>query len=392
MPLNSFKKSVTLWLLLSVITIGFVACERAEPTQVDGALAMRILISDGSGVIPVNENLGYAPVSSAKVTLQSQTYSSFTGKPQEYTAISDSLGWAEFNGLPVARYLLTVQKSIVYFDSITGEQKQGYLVGSGNAELTDAHSQPDTIQTILKSESPLVINEIYYAGPKNNAYYFYDQFVELYNTTDTTVYLDGLILCRGRQAHPPDLDSVNYVQVLYVYQFPGQPLTGRQYPLPAHHFTVIAQDAVNHSAFVNGAVDLSGADWEFYNPYAADIDTAAQNVVNVIPGNSNDFMINLVHNFVLLADGSDFYPGEVSPSGYQYIHVPLSTVLDGVEYSANGDKQKELTRRVDAGFAGVGISKYSGKSVERRLAGSDFNNSSLDFVNINHPTPGYQHE
>jgi len=63
-----------------------------------------------------------------------------------------------------------------------------------------------------------------------------------------------------------------------------------------------------------------------------------------------------------------------------------------VEYSANGTKQKELTTRVDAGFAGVGISKYSGKSVERRLPGFDTNNSNLDFVNVDHPTPGYQHE
>ena len=119
---------------------------------------------------------------------------------------------------------------------------------------------------------------------------------------------------------------------------------------------------------------------------------AAENVNNVIKENSTDFMINLVHNDIILADGSDFYFGEVSESGYQYIHIPIETIIDGVEYSASAEKQKELTKRVDAGFAGVGIGKYTGKSTERRAAGFDTNNSSLDFIVLDHPTPGYQHK
>ena len=134
------------------------------------------------------------------------------------------------------------------------------------------------------------------------------------------------------------------------------------------------------------------ADWEFYNPYKGDIDNAANNVTNAVKENSTDFMINLVHNDIILADGSDFYFGEVSEYGYQYIHIPIETVIDGVEYSANPEKQKELTKRVDAGFAGVGIAKYTGKSTERRTPGFDTNNSSIDFVVLEHPTPGYQHE
>ena len=63
-----------------------------------------------------------------------------------------------------------------------------------------------------------------------------------------------------------------------------------------------------------------------------------------------------------------------------------------MEYSASAEKQKEITARLDAGFAGIGIEKYSGKSVERRKAGFDTNNSNLDFVYLNKPTPGYQHK
>jgi len=67
----------------------------------------------------------------------------------------------------------------------------------------------------------------------------------------------------------------------------------------------------------------------------------------------------------------------------------LNTVIDGVEYSINGNSIKLLTQRVDAGFAGVGLSRYSGKSVQRRQPGFDTNNSSLDFIILNQPTPGY---
>jgi hypothetical protein len=115
-------------------------------------------------------------------------------------------------------------------------------------------------------------------------------------------------------------------------------------------------------------------------------------VVNVIKERPGDFLINLVHNFVILADGTGYYRGEVNDSGVPYIHIPIETILDGVEYSTNSDKLKELTTRVDAGFAGVGIPKYSGISIERRTPGFDTNNSRLDFVNIKPPTPGWQHE
>jgi hypothetical protein len=50
---------------------------------------------------------------------------------------------------------------------------------------------------------------------------------------------------------------------------------------------------------------------------------------------------------------------------------------------------KTMTARVDAGFAGIGITRYSGQSTERREEGVDTNNSTFDFVNLPHPTPGY---
>ena len=65
-------------------------------------------------------------------------------------------------------------------------------------------------------------------------------------------------------------------------------------------------------------------------------------------------------------------------------------VIDGVEWSPNPDLSKKLTLRVDAGYAGIGIAKYSGYSTERREPGLDSNNSTFDFRNIYPATPGWQ--
>ena len=365
-----------------------LACQLNEPVQEDGGLTLRMIAQDTSGVLAEDPQLGYAPVSYTEVILQSNKYYTENGNLKKYYTETDSVGFFEFNELPAAEYQLTIIKDTSYVDPDNGEVIE-VSIGSNEAITLERSHYFGTTKTRLLPKSPLVINEIYYCGAKSSSNYLYDQYVELYNSADTTVYLDGLILCRGYQGRPLNIDDVDYVQVLYVYQFPGEPLTGRSYPLKKKEFIVIATDAMNHSTYAAGAVDLSNADWEFYNPYAGDIDYPAQNVTNAIPERSTDFLINVVHNAIILADGSEFYAGNLSPYGTQLFNIPIETVLDGVEYSANPEKQKELTYRVDAGFAGVGIGKYSGKSTQRRLPGYDTNNSSLDFINLSRPTPGY---
>ncbi len=380
-------------LITGLLILMFSSCARQAPTEKDGRLCLTAIFADGSGVIAVNEQLGYAPVAYSRVTLESRLYNADPHTFARYVAKTDSLGRAVFRDIPAADYIISLVKDTTYVNPENGATSQVTLKGHAVAHVYSEKVQLDTIKTSLSLHSDVVINEVYYCGPVNRAYYFYDQFVELYNASDSTRYLDGMILCRNRAYHNPAMDSLDYIQVIYVYQFPGEPRTGRTYPIEPHQFVVVAQDAADHSAYIDNALDLSGADWEFYNPYGGDLDNPdVPNVVNAIPGNSTDFMINLVHDAVILADGTGYYYGEVSSHGYQYIHVPVNTVLDAVEYSANSEKQKEITTRLDAGFAGVGIAKYSGKSTERRSAGFDTDNSSLDFINLDTPTPGWQHK
>ena len=128
-----------------------------------------------------------------------------------------------------------------------------------------------------------------------------------------------------------------------------------------------------------------------FNPLGNDYDNpAVPNIVSIHPNSRIDYLINLSHNAVVLATGEDwtFYPRE---EGSDYVLIPVDMVIDGIEYAPRSSVTKELTARVDAGFAGLGCTKYSGQSTERMELGLDTNDSSFDFVLVPRPTPGYSH-
>jgi hypothetical protein len=231
----------------------------------------------------------------------------------------------------------------------------------------------------------LVINEIFFAGSCASSFYFYDQFVELYNPSADTLYLDNIIVTRQSQTVDPDMETKDYVMAIYAFQLQG---TGKQYPIVPGQHVVIAADAVNHHVYCVDSPDLSGADYEFFNPIGNDYDTpGVPNFVNIMPGRTADFLLNLSHNAVVIAKGGNYPIDENS-----YMHIPVGRVIDGVEYASNSAiAAKEMTVRVDAGFAGNGVVKYGGQSTERRIAGLDTDDSTNDFTVTPHPTPGWQH-
>jgi hypothetical protein len=246
-----------------------------------------------------------------------------------------------------------------------------------------------TVDVYRITVSELKINEVYFAGSCASSFYFYDQFVELYNASDDTLYLDGIILTRQSQTVSADQEDINYVRAIYAFQFPGTPLTGRQYPIAPGQHVVIASDAIDHSAYCPNAVDLSEADYECYTALGSDYDNPlVPNLVSINPTSSADYLLNLVHNGVVIATGAEYSLEEYAP-GKAYVVIPIRTIIDGVEYSSTADAQKQLTVRVDTGFAGIGCVRYSGQSTERKEPGFDTNNSTFDFVVLPHATPGY---
>jgi hypothetical protein len=244
----------------------------------------------------------------------------------------------------------------------------------------------------------LVINEVFFPGSCSSSFYFYDQFVELYNPSSDTLYLDNIIVTRQSQIKDPDMETKGYVSAIYAFQLKG---TGRQYPIAPGQHAVIAADAVNHKQWCANSPDLSPANpdlshapgepyklYEAFNALGNDYDTpGVPNFESVMPGKTTDFLINLSHNAVVIAEGG-VYPIDEG----NYMRIPLDKVIDGVEYASNPYiTTKEMTVRIDAGFAGIGITRYSAMSTERRAPGFDTNDSTFDFVVIPYPTPGLQY-
>ncbi len=367
--------------LAAVLPAACLSCGREKPAEPDGASNVKLYAVDTSGVLG-----GWVPLEGATIRVGCTT--------QQFTAEYETGpgGFVMLEDLPAGTY--TIQAEMINTDenyTILGQKKISVLYDPALS---------DTVFMNYQQSSPLTMNELYYCGCNYGRFYFYDQFVELYNSSADTLWLDGYIICRTSQnddvINAIGLETVDYALAYYVFAFPGESGVTRTVPIAPGRHLVVAGDAIDHSLF-GGAwcVDLSGADWEFFNPLGNDYDNPA--VPNLLPLSryEQDFTMNLGHTGVFIATGERWEFAEHFDPNLgrmkEYIHVPLETVVDGVEYSSNTEVvTRYLTVRVDAGLAGNGMAKYSATSVQRRFPGLDSNNSTFDFENIQPPTPGRQ--
>lgn len=352
-------------------------CSPEAPVVHDTEVKATLMVVDGSGLYGQGSLRADAPVYHAEVRLQSKDYQGI-----DYVFYTDRSGKVEITGVVASLYEIKVRYEL---------NSAMTLAGALEKPIQKISEQVDTVRLMPLESAPLAIHEIYYCGPPNTINYVYDQYVELHNRSDSTIFLDGMIVgrCSTMESFIPVMDSVNYVRTIYAYRFPGSP-GGHEYPVSPGEYRVIATDAFNHSLVVPAAVNLENADFEFYNQYANDDDNGGvPNLLNLISTRGNDFYLNTISGAVVLADGTQWDVVTITtPAGEKdYLHLPLETIIDGVEYKISTATSKWLTRRVDAGYTGVGITTYSGKSVQR-INHRDSNDSSVDFQILDAPTPG----
>jgi hypothetical protein len=112
--------------------------------------------------------------------------------------------------------------------------------------------------------------------------YLFSDYIGLYNNTDTTIYLDGLIVGNGLNYDYdfpifPCSASATYsldpqgIWALWFHQLPG---SGTDYPLPPGKSVVLATDAIDHRPLFSLGLDLRNADFEFYAG-GSDVDNPA---------------------------------------------------------------------------------------------------------------------
>jgi hypothetical protein len=163
---------------------------------------------------------------------------------------------------------------------------------AGGAQLAVA---PPTLATgldlVASRRGSLVLSELYSRTPTvSSASYPWAHYWEVYNASDSTIFLDGILLFRrthvpvGAQWPTDPCETVNAAERLdpdgiwasSIYAFPG---TGRQYPVPPGEARVLAVDAMDHAGV--GLPNLSRAPFETIGT-EADIDNpAAANMVRL---------------------------------------------------------------------------------------------------------------
>ncbi len=370
---SSKTKLVVLQILLATLNlILLIGCSEKMPTTFDGNAQIALTaIWDTS---TVENDPKYIPLKNAKVILSSE-YGMSVRK-------TDEDGKLFVSGLPSSKYSISVRMPHPLDEGIM-------LVGNvRDKEVTTGNIFADTIIAKPISSSGMSINEVYASGPVNSIFYFYDQFIELYNASDSVKYVDGMLVMRvsgnnegGKGPGADEEDDGDIDGVTYAFKFPGKP-GDHNYPFYPKTFLVIAQDAVNHKNTVSASIDLSNSNWEFYNQFSAnDIDNPnVPNLINIRADKTVDFMINLSSDVIVVSSGvdSNWVDG-----------IDISTIIDGVEYQQSTTVLKTLDNRVDRGFV-VSPPKYGGQSMQRREAGSDANDATLDWEIIPKPTPGYQ--
>lgn len=322
-------------------------------------------------------------VSDAQVLLQSITYG------DRFEALSDSAGMAYFTDILPDRYNLLVsgrRVSLTEMLLINGQlQDTALYIPENDTLLLDIYVQ-------ISRTSALLISEIYYSGapPKPVPQYFHDQFLELYNNSDVTLYLDSLIIADVDAGFKDD----TLIHAIHAYMFPG---SGTDYPIGPGEFIVVAQDAIDHSPAPINSVNLLGADFEYYVPDGADVDNPhVRNMIQLHHKYGVDFLYSVFNDALVVLKVKN--PYAIGYDGFNRLLLPKSAVIDGVEYRENTSQfdLKRLDASIDAGLTG-GIPSYSNKSVERRIERTendriifmDNNNSSLDFMILNVPTPGF---
>ena len=113
---------------------------------------------------------------------------------------------------------------------------------------------------IAQKGNGFVIQEVYYTGSTTpaNGHYYQDQYIEIFNNSDSVLYADGLSVLESNHLSTSSvIEYSNYPNDLIVgaiYTIPGE---GKTYPVQPGKSLVIASLGINHkTANANSPVDL----------------------------------------------------------------------------------------------------------------------------------------
>jgi len=365
--------------------------------------------------LEVPANLEDIVLSGAKATLTNvETQQVTTIEASQF--VKDENGYKMMcNNIEAGTYNVIVSGHLDFTLKGVAGQKD-FEVSSDNVVISPtSHDLKMTISTFT-AQGGFVISEIFYTGtstPEGKSYSG-DQYIIITNNSDVTLYADSIavlesaFLTTTKQDYDPDIMSTHF-SVQACYMIPGN---GKSVPVEPGQSLKLAINAINHTTEQPNSIDLSDADFEFYdetsNPNFTDPDGAAPNLdkwycytatiyqfhsrgfnsmaIAKMQTSKEDWLENYVYDATYLFVFGDFSK-EMTKSGIY--KVPNEWILDGVNLSVESVREwNVLDASIDAGWTYCGKvdrdeTRFNKSVIRKQDANGkyvDTNNSTNDFI------------
>lgn len=287
-------------------------------------------------------------------------------------------------------------------------------------EVTGKESTSSMVTLLFNNynaEAGMVIEEIFFTSSTfigTQRPYTDDQYLILTNNSDHLIYADSLAIVESKfqsdmqwELTPDFMKSA--ITVSWIYLIPGN---GTSVPVEAGESLIIALNAKNHTLINSNSIDLSGAQFEFYDvsPNTEFFDEDNPAATNLVKWYSDLWSYTMLNNkgsksYGLVRMHSDYYSfiennyynytyvvnaawGTYESSGNGYF-IPNSWVIDWVNLAINNEWAWNVASpSLDSGWTyctetSSDKSRY-GLSVIRKRDDSgklvDTNNSTNDFL------------
>jgi hypothetical protein len=269
-----------------------------------------------------------------------------------HLAVADSLGNAVFSDLLHGLYEMWVTRPLTASELIDADSAVRLFGGGRRLRLPTPQAEnvavvPDHGATLMFSEFGLNA-----PVPWETAGTSYEdaKYVEVYNNSDTTIYLDGKLLGIGwhltmdfpiwpcSQTEPVRNDPEG-IWASSLLRFPG---TGTDYPLEPGHTALVAHAATDHRAVHPGLYDLRHADFEWGGWQTAD-NPDVPNLAGIGPSWMPFYWPQSTDMPLFLANAVDWetLPRYIEPTGGGvWVRIPRALILDAwagtVDWAAGG--------------------------------------------------------
>ena len=196
------------------------------------------------------------------------------------TMVSYSVGDFKLDGnsylstvtLPEGRYNIEATGNISYsiVSSTASTTMKAEALGVEVATKNKANSMVTLLFNNYNAEAGMVIEEIFFTSSTFSGTqrpYTDDQYLILTNNSDHLIYADSLAIVESKFQSDmqweltPDLMR-DATTVSWLYLIPGN---GTSVPVDAGESLLIALNAKNHTLIISNSIDLSGAQFEFYD-------------------------------------------------------------------------------------------------------------------------------